>query len=132
MASKTDWKSIGLLWLRILIGIGITTHGFGKIFGGQIDGFAQGVAQLGFPFPVFFAWTAALSEFLGGICVAAGIGTRVAAFFVFFTMSVALFLRHGHDPFKVKELAYLYWTASSSLIITGGGPYSVSRLFRKS
>lgn len=73
---KDQWNDLGLLWLRLLVGVGIATHGFAKIFGGRIDGFAEGVAQMGFPLPVVFAW-------------AAGLGTRLAAGFVFCTMSAA-------------------------------------------
>ena len=128
---KSDWQEIGLAWLRILVGIGATTHGFGKIFGGQMDGFALMVGQLGFPLPFVFAWAAALSEFLGGICLIMGIGTRLAAGFVFFTMSVALFLHHRRDTFHMKELAYLYWTTTGALVMLGSGRYSLARLLTK-
>lgn len=127
----TKWQSIGLAWLRVLVGIGSATHGFGKVFGGGMEGFTQGVAQLGFPMPTVFAWAAALSELVGGTCVAAGLATRVAAFFIFCTMSVALFLHHRADPFHTKELAYLYWTASGSLMLLGGGRYTLQRLLAK-
>ena len=121
----------GLAWLRILAGIGIATHGFGKIFGGHMGGFADGVAQMGFPFPAFCAWAAALSEFAGGICLAAGLGTRIAAFFIWVTMSVALFIRHAADPFSDKELAYLYWTIASALMVLGGGRFTLKQVLRQ-
>jgi len=54
----------------------------------------QGVANLGFPAPALFAWAAALAEFLGGLLVFLGLGTRVAAAFAAFTMVVAGFARH--------------------------------------
>jgi putative oxidoreductase len=128
---RGDWNSVGLAWLRILAGSGIATHGFGKIFGGHMEGFAQGVAQMGFPVPALFAWAAALSEFAGGICVAVGIGTRIAALFIFGTMSVALFLHHAADPFDVKELAYLYWSIAGALIMLGGGAYTLPSLIAR-
>ena len=121
---------VGLAWLRILTGVGIALHGSGKVFGGTMDHFAQGVAQMGFPLPVLFAWAAALSEFVGGVCLVAGLGTRIAAFFAWCTMSAALFLRHAHDPFSVKELAYLYWTMLSALVWLGGGRYTIRQLFK--
>ena len=85
----------GLLLLRICLGLGMAYHGWGKVFGGHMEGFAKGVAAMGFPAPAFFAWAAALSELAGGILVAAGIGTRYAAFFILMTMFVAAFVRHG-------------------------------------
>ncbi len=66
--------------------------------------FAEGVAELGFPFAIFFAWMTALTEFFGGILIASGLGTRVAAGFLFINMAVAAFLRHAPDPFGRKNL----------------------------
>lgn len=125
---KARLTDIGLLWLRVLAGAGIMTHGYGKIFGGRMEKFAGGVGEMGFPMPLFFAWAAALSEFVGGLCLALGLGTRVAAFFIACTMSVAAFIRHAADPFGRKELALAYWTIAIALLILGGGRYAVERL----
>ncbi len=128
--------AVGLLWLRILMGIGISYHGYGKIFGGA--NFGEGVKKLagftqsmGFPLPYFFAWLAALSEFLGGILIVGGFGTRIGAFFVFVTMTVAAFMAHANDPFKIKELALCYWTMAGTLILTGGGAFSFDAIIWK-
>ena len=110
-----------------MMGIGIMMHGYPKLFSGRMDKFAEGVAALGFPFPVAFAWAAALSEFLGGIFVAIGLKTRIAAMFIFVTMAVAAFLRHAADPFKVKELALAYLTAAAAIAIMGAGKFSLDR-----
>ena len=128
---KEYLPDIGLLWLRVLMGLGIANHGYGKVFGGKIDRFAEGVASMGFPVPEFFAWAASLSEFLGGICIALGLFTRPAAFFVFVTMGVAAFIRHGADPLKRKELALAYWTISGALMFLGSGKFSLDYLIRK-
>ena len=122
---------LGLLWLRVLMGLGIAWHGYGKIFGGKIPGFAEGIAGMGFPFPEFFAWAAALSEFAGGLLVALGLFTRPAAGFVFVTMTVAAFVRHSADPFSVKEMALAYWTMSGALILLGGGRFALERKLRR-
>jgi len=122
---KENILSMGLLWLRVLMGCGIAYHGYGKVFGGDMGGFAQGVAELGFPVPHLFAWAAALSEFLGGICIALGLFTRPAAFCVFMTMSVAAFIRLSAASFGAKELALAYWTMAGALIFMGGGKFSI-------
>ncbi len=126
-----DWQSFGLLWLRALAGLGMATHGFAKIFGGGMAQFEQGVGQMGFPVPALFAWAAALSEFAGAICMAVGLGTRIAAGFVVCTMSVALFVAHAKDPFSTKEMAYLYWTISGAVLFLGGGRYTLGRALRR-
>ena len=124
---------MGLLWLRVLMGLGMMTHGYGKLFEpGRMERFTEGVASMGFPLPAFFAWAAALTEFFGGIFVVIGLATRPAAFLIFVTMFVAAFIRHGDDPFKVKELALAYWTMAGALVMMGGGPYSLDRfIWRK-
>ena len=119
--------NLGLFWLRLLMGAGIAYHGSGAIFGGMMPRFTQGVAQMGFPAPGIFAWAAALSQFVGGLFVIIGFLTRPAAFFVFFTMTVAAFIKHSVDPFNVKELALAYWAMAGALILTGPGKFSIDR-----
>ena len=115
---------IGLLFLRIGMGLFIAFgHGLSKF--PISEGFIQGVGELGFPFPAFFAWSAALSEFVGGIFIAIGLLTRPAAFFVTFTMLVAGFLRHADDPFSVKEKTFLFAFIAIFLLLVGPGRYSV-------
>lgn len=124
--------SVALAWLRVLAGLGIATHGYQKIFGGMMPRFTEGVAALGFPMPHLFAWMAALSELAGGLMLVLGLLTPLAALMVFGTMTVAAFLQHGSDPFDVKELALAYWTMAGTLMVAGGGKYSLDALiFRK-
>jgi putative oxidoreductase len=125
--SGVRFLDLGLLWIRVLMGSGMAYHGFGKVFGGHMAGFAAGVAKMGLPFPEAAAWAAALSEFVGGILIVLGFKVRIAAFFVFSTMTVAAFVRHAADPFSVKELALCYWTMAGMLILTGGGKFNLDR-----
>lgn len=81
--------------------------------------------------PEVFAWAAAFSELIGGICVALGLGTRIAAAAVFATMSVAAFRVHAQDAFRVKELALCYWTMAGALIFMGGGPFALEQRLGK-
>ena len=90
-------KDIALLVLR-LSGFGLAfAHGWQKVSrlaSGNGGPFIDGVEALGFPMPMVFAWAAALAEFVGGLCIALGIGTRIVASFAAFTMFVAAFFRH--------------------------------------
>jgi len=123
-----NWKeplsSIGLLWLRVLMGLGIMTHGYGKVFEGRVENLAEGVAKMGLPMPELMAWAAALSEFFGGLLVVLGLATRPAALMIFCTMTVAAFIAHGADPLSKKELALAYWAISGALVLTGAGKFS--------
>lgn len=128
-------------------------HGWGKVEAlstGQGGRFIEGVAAMGFPAPVVFAWAAALSEFVGGLCVGLGLFTRYAAGAAAFTMAVAAFGRHhahGHflswlgvrrvaeDQLKAwgnPELAILFLLAMVALALGGPGRFALdTRLGRK-
>jgi len=125
--SRDTLLSIGLLFLRVAAGGLMAYHGYQKVFGGFMAKMTEGVAALGFPLPVVFAWAAALSELLGGVLVAVGLKTRFAAIFVFITMSVAAFMQHRADPLQAKELAIVFWAIFGAIALTGAGRYSLDR-----
>jgi putative oxidoreductase len=91
---------LGLLTLR-LTGLGLAIlHGWPKLVALQSGSsrFTEGVADLGFPAPIVFAWAAALLEVVGGLGVALGLGTRLSAVLAACPLAVAAFLRHhAHD-----------------------------------
>jgi putative oxidoreductase len=124
-ALRESLVDAGLLWLRVLTGAAMAYHGYGKVFGGHMDKMIEGVAGMGFPSPVFFAWAAAMSEFGGGILLVLGLFTRLAALFILITMGVAVFVVHGKDPFTVKELALAFFVNAGALFIMGGGKYKL-------
>ena len=141
-----------LLILR-LSGLGLAlAHGWPKIerfLSGESAQFIEGVARLGFPYPTVFAWAAALAELLGGSLIALGLLTRFAAGFAAFTMFVAAFLRHRlalqtlaffglHQiPADVleswgdPERATIYLLIFLSLVLMGGGRFSLDRAVRR-
>ena len=127
---------LGKLVLRLIIGIGIMTHGYPKIFGvndegvARMIGFTDGVAKLGLPYPGFLAWAAALSEFVGGFLLAVGLFTRIAAAMIAITMAVALY-RHRADPYGRMELALAYFAPSFFLALSGPGRFSLDALLFK-
>jgi len=104
-------RDVALLVLR-LSGVGLAlVHGWGKVAALSVGGggrIIEDVASLGFPAPAVFAWAAALSEFAGGLCIALGLATRVAAAFAGFTMLVAAFARHH------AHLHFLAWLGLAS------------------
>lgn len=146
-------KDLGLLLLRLLGLYLALGHGLGKTIAlatGQGGRFIEGVAALGFPLPVVFAWAAALSELGGGLLMAAGLFTRWAAAFAACTMVVAGFLRHralshlmswlGIAPVSEEatkawgnpELALVYCAACTAVALLGPGRFSVdAKLGRK-
>jgi len=118
-------EAVGVTVLRVVTGVSMSTHGYAKIFGGGMEKFTSGVSEMGFPAPELFAWSAALSELVGGICLALGLGTRISAFLIASTMVVAAFVRHAADPFQRKELAILYLAVSIYFLLSGGGRWAL-------
>jgi putative oxidoreductase len=68
-----------------------------------------------------------LSEFVGGLLLALGLLTRPAATFVLITLTVAAVDIHSGDPFAKRELALAYAVVALSLMLGGGGRYSLDR-----
>lgn len=119
-----------LALFRIYVGLSLAlAHGMGKV--PPSEGFIGHTADLGFPFPTFFAWAAGLSEFLGGILLALGLLTRPAAFFIAFTMFVAGFINHGDDPFGSAEKAYLFMGLGIVYMVIGAGRLSLDHFVRR-
>ena len=87
-APPTVPASVALLLLRVVAGVGMAMHGWGKIQNPfhWMDGAAS-------PAPGVFQALAALSEFGGGIALALGALTPIAAAGVLSTMAVAAFTR---------------------------------------
>lgn len=71
--------------LRIVAGFLFACHGAQKLLGWFGGGHPMPTAQL---------WTAGLIELVGGLMIAIGLGTRIAAFLASGLMAFAFFLAH--------------------------------------
>jgi putative oxidoreductase len=121
--------NIGLTLLRIFAGIALAFgHGIMKL--PPSEQFVAGVTALNFPAPKFFAWAAALSEFLGGIFLALGLFTRISSFFICCVMLTALFGVHRADPFAKQELALLYLFIAICFLFKGANDWSLDGIIR--
>lgn len=126
--------AIGLLIVRLIFGVGIALHGWGKI--------QHPFSWMGpdAPVPGILQALAALSEFGGGIALALGLLTPLAMFGLACTMLVAIttvHLKSGH-PFVANgngpsyEKAALYLAVALAMIFTGPGALSLdAKLFGK-
>jgi putative oxidoreductase len=120
----------GLALLRIFTGVALMlAHGAGKV--PPPDGLIERAGNLGFPFPVVFAWAAGLSEFAGGALLALGLFTRISSFFIACVMLTALLGVHIADAFDKQEKAFLYLFIAVCFFLKGSGDWSVDSFFRK-
>jgi putative oxidoreductase len=120
---------LGLLLLRGWFGLVLAFgHGLSKV--GDLGGFSAKVGSIGVPAASLLAPAAALSEFVGGILLAIGLLSRVAAAFVLATMLTAAFFVHARDPFSKQEFALAYAVAALCVLVAGPGRLSLDhRLF---
>ena len=116
-----------ILILRVSVGISMLTHGWpklNKLLGGGDISFGDPIG-LG---PVFSLILTVFAEFFCSICIALGLGTRLASIPLIITMGLAAFVIHGPDPFRKKEMALLYMVIYIVLLVVGSRKYSLDRL----
>ena len=133
--SLAAWRgpaaALGLLVFRLHLGVVMVEAGWPKL--GTNDWFTQQVADLGFtwPSPVLWAGLAAWGEFVGGIMLILGLGTRWAAVQLSFQFFVISFLWYGKPEFFTGMYVQqeMFW-GFVLLLATGAGRWSVDAWLR--
>ena len=123
---------VGLLVVRVGLGIIFIVFGFPKITGGPEtwSGLGQAMGSLGITFaPTFWGFMAAVAEFAGGIALLTGLFVRPFAFLMAVTMAVAttMLVRGGAEMTKFAHplnMAIVF----TGLVIAGGGKLALGRL----
>ncbi len=123
------YRDVGLLILRIGLGLMFMFHGLPKLLGGPEKWHGLGLAMqnLGIDFfPVFWGFMAAISEFLGGLLLVFGACFRIALGFLIITMTVAavMHLTNGdglQNASHAIELGIVFF----SLLFIGPGKFSI-------
>ena len=126
MFYSEDHIALGLLIIRIGIGIAFMAHGFPKLFMGGALGLSKGLAAAGIPGGLIAAYLASLAEFLGGMTLIAGIFFRPTTVVLAFTMLTAMiFHLNLGDGFIKYSHALESGILFVSLTIAGPGRFSV-------
>jgi putative oxidoreductase len=128
--------SIGLLVLRLVIGLVMAAHGTQKLFGWfggfGLRGTGQFLEQLGFRPGTAFAAAASITEVASGLLVAAGfLGPVGPALMISVMIVAALSVHWEHGLFAQNngiEVPLLYAAPAFALALTGYGAYSVDVL----
>ncbi|MFO7820518.1 MAG: DoxX family protein [Lentisphaeria bacterium] len=128
-------QDIGLLVLRVGVGVLFIIHGWPKMFGGPetwavIGKMGMGAFGINFA-PAFWGFMAAFAELIGGIALIAGILTRPFCILLGFTMLAATWFNlftadgGGKNPGTHALLGLVVFIA---LLISGPGKYSLRQM----
>ncbi|MEV7128458.1 DoxX family membrane protein [Streptomyces sp. NPDC093260] len=134
-SSASDW---GLLLIRITFGVLMAGHGAQKLFGlfggGGLTETGRGFAALGYRPGKLFAVTGGLSELLGGLGLALGLLTPLAAAALIGVMINAMATvtgAHGlWDTNGGVEYSVCITVVALAVALIGPGRFAVDRFFR--
>lgn len=129
-------SSLGLLILRLALGVPLCMHGWPKV-----QHIADWMQTFGMtdPAPGYLQAMAAISEFGGGIAIAVGLLTPLAALGILCTMGYATYLHAvawGHPLIADKggpsyELPLVFLASALCILLCGPGKLSIDAVMFK-
>ncbi|KPM55328.1 DoxX family protein [Frankia sp. R43] len=129
---------LGLLLLRLTFGLLLAGHGAQKLFGlfgGEgLSATGRGFAQLGYHPGTFFAGMAGAGELLGGLGLAAGLLTPLAAAAVIGVMINAMIVTVPHGLWETNggmEYPLCIAVVATAVAAIGAGRLALDRFFRR-
>jgi putative oxidoreductase len=124
--------NLGLLIIRLVVGISLVGHGSQKLFGWFGGHGPKGTGgffdSIGIKPGVLMAVLAGLGEFVGGLLFALGLFTWVGAALITITMLGAIFQVHGQNGYWVDkggiEYPFVLIAVVIGLALIGPGAYA--------
>jgi putative oxidoreductase len=139
-------RAYALLPIRLIMGFGLTYHGWPKLFDAQgRQGFEATLRGLGFPVAGLLSWAVGVIEVFGGLALIAGAFVGIAAALLIVIQIVALVKVHLPNGFNFihitgmtdagaqfglpgYEVNLLYLAGLSALLLGGAGALSVDQV----
>jgi putative oxidoreductase len=127
--------SLGLLVLRVVVGLTLAGHGAQKLFGWWggpgMKGWTQAMTRLRIRPAVPFAWLAALAELGGGLLLALGFLSPLGSLAIIGTMLVAIATVHWPNGFWAANRGFEFnltlIAGAVAVSLTGPGTYSIDQ-----
>ena len=127
---------LGLLLIRLVIGLSFMAHGAQKLFGWfggyGLKGTGGWFESIGMKPGVTMALLAGLSELAGGALFALGLFTPLAGILIAGTMVIAIVKVHGPNGYWATQNGYEYnltlLVTAVAIALTGAGQYSLDAL----
>jgi putative oxidoreductase len=127
LKTSSSWAS---LLPRLILALTFVPAGWYKISDFQSKALTWSV---NFGFPTWATGVAVFVEFFGGIALALGLLTRLAAFGILIVMSVGIWVAHLGDGYFPTYDTYGYQLClvglAYTLIFVGGGKFSLDKRF---
>lgn len=125
------WGPFSHFFLRVVTGAVFAMHGWQKLTVMGVAGTSGFLGSLGFPAPDLFAILLIAAELGGGILLILGAWTHWVAKILAFVALVALLTVHITKGFFLPgyEFILLILAASISLMVSGGGKWSVDHKY---
>ncbi|MBA2876312.1 DoxX family protein [Thermaerobacillus caldiproteolyticus] len=128
--------NIGLLMIRLVIGLTFMGHGAQKLFGWfgghGLKGTGGWLESIGIKPGVTMALLAGLGEFVGGALFAAGFLTPVASALIVITMLVAIVKVHGPNGYWITQNGFEYnlilLVVAIGVALIGPGQYALDAI----
>lgn len=135
--ARRDGTGLGMLLVRLIVGMLIAGHGAQKLFGWfggpGIQGFSGFAEKMGLRPAKFWAILAGLGEFGGGVLTALGFLNPLGPLAAISSMVVAIAKAHWGKPIWASEggaeLALTNAAIAATVAVEGPGRYSLDRLF---
>jgi putative oxidoreductase len=124
---------LALLGLRLIVGLTFTAHGAQKLFGAfgghGVAGTAGFFEQIGLRPGRVHAWAAGIAEFFGGLAIALGLVTPIAAAALIGVMTAAVLTVHVKNGFFVTNQGYEFNLVLAAALFAlagiGAGAWSI-------
>jgi putative oxidoreductase len=123
------------LLTRIVMGKAFYYTGHGKLQ--NFDRTVSFFTDLGIPFPALNAGFVSTIEYVGGMCLIVGLGTRLFSFLLSGSMVVALLTADKHSfidkfPADITDVVpFMYLVLLVWLVLYGPGPVSLDRILSR-
>ena len=126
----TTSADVGLLVVRLAVGLTLAAHGYAKVFrGGRLAGTARWFDSIGMKPGKLHAPLAALTEIGGGLLLACGLLTPLAVAAIVAVMLVAAWTVHRKNGFFIVgngwEYNFILAIVATGIAVTGAGSLSL-------
>ncbi|MBV6880001.1 DoxX family protein [Epilithonimonas ginsengisoli] len=119
-----------ILVIQLFVGISMLTHGLPKLEMLTANDKIEFMNFLGLG-SVISLVLVVFAEVLCSVFIIVGFLTRFSTVPLMMTMLIAFFVRHGSDPYVVKELSLVYFFFYLTIFVLGSGKFSLDWLFSK-